>query len=547
MKGKFATAVTATCLLAGATAAGTAVAQSPDYLDVSITDLLARESSNEVLMFVTVSRSADAGPSSAQPLSGLPAGAFGVTMSVDDGVPQTISDLTVQSYEAFTAESGQGSPRPLSLALLLDRSTSMAGAAITNARSSATKFIDSRPPSDAIALYSFGLEATRLEDFTTEHAPLKAHVAALQADQKSTVLYEAIRRAALDLQSRPRPRAIVLLTDGKDDVREWHGSEPPASQAEAASSAAAADAPVYLLGFGRTDDVAMMDVAERTNGRFLKGPSADQIDRLFADVGAFLNPYVIRFTRERPANAERVRLRVEVAADGARGWDEDKLTVERQPTGAPPSPTDEPDAPQESRMELIPIVLIAIIVVCGALLFLQRSRPKRDSRITTPRPRHPDGGVRTRPSVEPVEPARSDERTKLALDDNEPSSRSASRREVVTVVRTEEDAGPKVLAWLTILEGADHGTRQILAPDCQIGRSTDPKMANDVIIDDPTVSRVQARLRLLDGQWILYDLSDKQPVLVNGERGHGKALHSDDEIRFGDTILRFHLPRSSPA
>lgn len=525
--------------------------QAQEFLDVTISDATAVEASDELLLFVTVS-GADPEDGAVRPLTELPAQAFRVQSGINDAALSEVGPFSLQTYEQYLAEQPASERRPLNLALLLDRSTSMAGEPIETSKASAIRFIESRPPGDQIALYSFGIDVTQHEGFTEDRARLREHIEALEADQESTALYEAIRRAANDLADRPRPHAIVLLTDGWDDVREWYGEEPPATMQQAASAADAARAPVYLLGFGNTVDEAASTIAEQTKGRYLARPGADEIDGLFADVGDFLNPYVIRFEQARPDDARRIEVRVEVAQGAAQGWDDERLTVEQQSSDEEDDEDDESSGLDALLSFLasywIPLALVAIIA--GSVVMLMRSR-RPSNRSSRPPSSGPSPAPRSQGAARQVGDrqgsagATKGESRRPTLPDahaDERPRQAGGPRAGVTIVKENEPKAPEPLAWLTITEGpAQQTSRPILAEDCKIGRDRD----NDIIIADPTVSRQQARLRLTDGRWMVFNLSQTQTLWVNGEPGHGRELSSDDELRFGDTAAVFHLPRAT--
>jgi signal transduction histidine kinase len=68
-----------------------------------------------------------------------------------------------------------------------------------------------------------------------------------------------------------------------------------------------------------------------------------------------------------------------------------------------------------------------------------------------------------------------------------------------------------------------------------IGRSRQ----NDVCLDDPSVSRVHARIRLLDGSYVMEDNGSLHGTLVNDKRIVSQLLAANDVIQVG--IYRFRL------
>jgi pSer/pThr/pTyr-binding forkhead associated (FHA) protein len=80
-----------------------------------------------------------------------------------------------------------------------------------------------------------------------------------------------------------------------------------------------------------------------------------------------------------------------------------------------------------------------------------------------------------------------------------------------------------------------------------IGRSS----GNDVVLQDPTVSRHHATVRLEDGGYFLYDFASTNGTPVNGQRIYRKKLADGDIIELGRSALLFvskevSLPLMSP-
>ncbi|CAN5298261.1 DUF3662 and FHA domain-containing protein [soil metagenome] len=70
-----------------------------------------------------------------------------------------------------------------------------------------------------------------------------------------------------------------------------------------------------------------------------------------------------------------------------------------------------------------------------------------------------------------------------------------------------------------------------------IGRASD----NDVIVDDPMVSRHHCQLRLQHGAYSFADLGSRNGATVNGQQVSQIALGPGDVIRIGDTEIEFQV------
>ena len=102
------------------------------------------------------------------------------------------------------------------------------------------------------------------------------------------------------------------------------------------------------------------------------------------------------------------------------------------------------------------------------------------------------------------------------------------------------------LASLLFRSGDLKGHRlPIKVPVANIGRGD----YNDVVIDDPSVSTMHAKLQRRDAVWILTDLGSTNGTFVEGERLTGEApLGPGTTLRFGDVSALFEpLDDSVPA
>ncbi len=85
-------------------------------------------------------------------------------------------------------------------------------------------------------------------------------------------------------------------------------------------------------------------------------------------------------------------------------------------------------------------------------------------------------------------------------------------------------------AALVANSGPSVGMRyDINKPTISIGRG----FGNDIVIDDPRVSRHHAEIRVTGGKACIYDLKSTNGTWVNGHRVTERALANGDEVSFG--------------
>jgi hypothetical protein len=97
---------------------------------------------------------------------------------------------------------------------------------------------------------------------------------------------------------------------------------------------------------------------------------------------------------------------------------------------------------------------------------------------------------------------------------------------------TSESAHPQNPACLVTRDGF----RFRLEGDIlHLGRASDCQLR----IEDSTVSRHHATLRIADGNWYIQDDNSSVGMFVNGERVRAARLYNDDKVGIGTTILTF--------
>lgn len=112
--------------------------------------------------------------------------------------------------------------------------------------------------------------------------------------------------------------------------------------------------------------------------------------------------------------------------------------------------------------------------------------------------------------------------------------------ETETEVETEaESIAPRGRPFL-ILDGRRHVN--LLQATVSIGRTLD----NDVILEDPRVSRHHAQLRRRYGRYVLYDLGSSRGTQINGYPIEECVLHAGDVISFAGVQIIYSEDPPTP-
>ncbi len=208
---------------------------------------------------------------------------------------------------------------PLSVALLIDTSGSTAKD-LRYEQTSLEKFLRALlregNPADAVALYAFNDEVTRMNSFTRREQRLFESLKELKA-RAGTSLYDAVHFSSRDLKDRDGRHVIVAVTDGGDTTS---GNK----YADAFESAQNADAIMYaILVIPITNDAgrnlggerALETLASGTGGRVFQPMGAAELDEAFTQILRDLRTqYLVGYyPRRLPADAPRFhQVRVEL-------------------------------------------------------------------------------------------------------------------------------------------------------------------------------------------------------------------------------------------
>jgi VWFA-related protein len=164
----------------------------------------------------------------------------------ENGVEQPISAFAAGEF-------------PLSAAVAIDRSFSMAGPRLGAARSAARLFLGELRPQDEAMVIAIGSATDVVAGLSTDRAAQFAALARLDAFG-TTGLHDAIIAAIDAVQPARGRRALILLSDGSDRYSQ-------ASAADALAKARASDVLIYPVAFGRSRPPLFAELAALTGGR----------------------------------------------------------------------------------------------------------------------------------------------------------------------------------------------------------------------------------------------------------------------------------------
>jgi Ca-activated chloride channel homolog len=236
--------------------------------------------------------------SAGEPVTGLQAGDFQVD---DDGRPQTVTTFAEGAF-------------PLTVALGVDRSLSMAGEPLRLARRAAQEFLRQLRPGDRSMVVAISADADVVAPLEAPRAAQLEAVAALDA-WSTTALRDAVVKTLDRLAPEGGRQALVVFSDGTDRYSQ-------ASAGEMLDRARRGSALVYPIVLGRTGVPVLSDVARLTGGRSFVLRDARGLDGALGSIARELrHQYLLGYAPAGLAEAGRWHpIRVRVRGSQAGNW-----------------------------------------------------------------------------------------------------------------------------------------------------------------------------------------------------------------------------------
>lgn len=218
-----------------------------------------------------------------------------VYASVTDERGEPVQGLAQRDFELRengelqTVTSFSAGDFPLTVALALDRSFSMAGERLAAAKSAARAFLGELRTEDEVTLLGVGSDVEVLAPLSTDRRAQYAAIDRVDAFG-TTGLHDAIIRAIEVTQQGKGRRALVILSDGNDRYS-------TASADTALARARASDVMVYPIALGATRPALFAELATLTGGRSyqLKDPGR-LADTLRALARELRSQYLLGYT-----------------------------------------------------------------------------------------------------------------------------------------------------------------------------------------------------------------------------------------------------------
>jgi len=199
---------------------------------------------------------------------------------------------------------------PLTVALGVDRSWSMAGDRLRLAKQASQSFLRALKPADRAMVVAISSEAEVIAPLTMDRFNQERAIAALDP-WSTTALHDAIVAALDRLEPEPGRQALVVFSDGEDRYSRT-------TAAQVVERARRSNALVYPIAIGRVRPPLFAQLAVITGGRSFLLREIRDLEKSLADIARELRyQYLLGYTPTRPIDA------------GAQEWRSIRVVVKR--------------------------------------------------------------------------------------------------------------------------------------------------------------------------------------------------------------------------
>jgi len=204
----------------------------------------------------------------------------------------------------------------INVVLVIDRSGSMLGQPVDDAKAAATTFVGLMQSNDQSAVVSFNRRPYTDYPLSGNKDSLTAAISRIESNEDGgTAIFDALIHASDLLTNVWKNPAIILLTDGAD-----HNSRY--TYQDALNVLLPMEVPVFTIGLGldrnSPEEDILIDLANRTSGMYFYSPTSSDLEEIYRAISMLLHHrYRITYTTHNPAKDGTLRhVRIDVNVHG---------------------------------------------------------------------------------------------------------------------------------------------------------------------------------------------------------------------------------------
>jgi len=226
----------------------------------------------------------------------------------------------------------------INVALVIDRSGSMRGQPIADAKNAASIFVDLLQSRDQAAVVSFSHQPRTDSPFSDDKSALKAAISQIDA-AGGTAIFDALIHSVYLMSAGMKNRAIILLTDGADKDSYY-------SYQQALNTLLSHEVRTFTIGLGLAqnspEENTLKDLADQTGGLYFYSPTSSDLEAIYRAIFKLLHSqYRITYATHNPARDGTLRhVRIDVLVRGNTSAD---TATYRAPSDVSPVIPDSPD------------------------------------------------------------------------------------------------------------------------------------------------------------------------------------------------------------
>jgi VWFA-related protein len=452
------------------------------------------------------------------------------TISGDDENP--VSDIPVQGFKIL--EDGRPveniqisqTSEPMAVVLVIDTSGSMLAkdksgmTSIDAVKNAAVNFISLLNKNDRIAIFGFNKEPVLEMDFSEDHAAAVNTINSIKSIQNAytclyDTAYESVKKAAEIPKGR---RAIILLTDGKDEKAGQPCSTYSANDVIDAASTKTIRVPVYTIGAGKEVDVRELGrISKLTGGRNLIADSNADFGPFYKTIASQLkNQYAIRYNTQAASGEHSLVVKIQhenLSCQDEKSFWAPPVSALKQPVQTSGSVAGE----RKSFPYMMVIIIVILILIAGICSILLIKRKK-----VLVKPVCVEDKKENSRKIQPEISKNEGEETVFMEEDSEPSA----------------SPFPKAVLKVLQSQALKPGTTFELCGCVTVGRTH----VNNIDIPDKSVSRKHGEIYFQTGSYYIRDLGSRQGIKVDEKKvtGSGTVLNDGARIKLGPkTTLEF--------